>query len=82
MQPSGTPPRCIISVWLEEQEVHVHQFLWRDSLKDEIEDYVVMRVNMGDKQAGCTAQVAMQESAKLPQFSDMTEERRVRLRCR
>lgn len=41
------------------------------------EDYAVVRVNMGDKPAGCIAQVAMQETAKLPQFSDMKEERRV-----
>ncbi|KAL1279468.1 hypothetical protein QQF64_026141 [Cirrhinus molitorella] len=65
------------SIWLEEQEVHVHQFLWRNSLEDEIEDYVVVSVNMGDKPAGCIAQVAMRETAKLPQFSDMKEERRV-----
>ncbi|XP_027138459.1 uncharacterized protein LOC113746562 [Larimichthys crocea] len=65
------------SVWLEEQEVHVHRFLWRDSPKDEIEDYAVVRVNMGDKPAGCIAQVAMRETARLPQFYDMKEERRV-----
>ncbi|XP_058476292.1 uncharacterized protein LOC131448154 [Solea solea] len=65
------------SVWLEEQEVHVHRFLWRDSPSDEIEDYAVVRVNMGDKPAGCIAQVAMRETAKLPQFTDMVEERRV-----
>ncbi len=65
------------SVWLEEQEVHVHRFLWRDSPEDEIEDYAVVRVNMGDKPAGCIAQVAMRETAMLPQFSDMKEERRV-----
>jgi len=65
------------SVWLEEQEVHVHRFLWRDSPEDEIEDYAVVRVNMGDKPAECIAQVAMRETAMLPQFSDMKEERRV-----
>lgn len=31
-----------------------------------------LRVNMGDKQAGCITQ-----TAKLPQFSDLKEERRV-----
>ncbi|KAL0165741.1 hypothetical protein M9458_037585, partial [Cirrhinus mrigala] len=65
------------SIWLEEQEVHVHRFLWRDSPGDEIEDYAVVRVNMGDKPAGCIAQVAMRETAKLPQFFEMREERRV-----
>ncbi len=33
----------------------------RDSPEDEIEDYAVVRVNMGDKPAGCIAQVAMRE---------------------
>lgn len=65
------------SVWLEKQEIHVHRFLWRDSPKDEIEDYAVVKVNMGDKLAGCIAQVAMRETAKLTQFPDMKEERRV-----
>lgn len=65
------------SVWLEEREVHLHRFLWRDRPEDEIEDYAVVRVNMGDKPAGCIAQVAMRETAKLSQFADMEEERRV-----
>ena len=43
------------SVWLEDQEVHVHRFLWRDSSADDIEDYALVRVNMGDKPAGCIA---------------------------
>ncbi len=71
------PSEMYNSIWLEEQEVHVHRFLWRDSPEDEIEDYAVVRVNMGDKPAGCIAQVAMRETAMLPQFSDMKEERRV-----
>lgn len=53
----------------------MHRFLWRDSPKDEVEDYAVVRVNMGDTPAGCIAQVAMRETAKLPRFSDMKEER-------
>ena len=65
------------SVWLEEQEVHVHRFLWRDSPEDELEDYAVVRVNMGDRPAGCIAQVAMRETARLPQFSHLVDERRV-----
>lgn len=63
-------------IWLEEQEVHVHRFLWRNSPEDEIEDYAVVRVNMGDKPVGSIAQVAVRETANLPQFSDMKEERR------
>ena len=37
----------------------------------------MVRVNIGDKPAGCLAQVAMRETANLPQFAAMTEERRV-----
>jgi len=57
--------------------VHVHRFLWRDSPADDIGDYAVVRVNVGDKPAGCIAQVAMRETANLPQFADKVEERRV-----
>ncbi|XP_077397336.1 BCAS3 microtubule associated cell migration factor isoform X1 [Festucalex cinctus] len=65
------------SVWLEDREVHVHRFLWRDNPEDEMEVFAVVRVNMGDKPAGCIAQVAMRETANLPQFAAMVEERRV-----
>ncbi|KAJ7991316.1 hypothetical protein DPEC_G00296060 [Dallia pectoralis] len=62
------------SVWLKD-EVH-HRFHWRDNPEDDIEVFVVVRVNIGDKPAGCIAQVAMKETANLPQFTDMIEERR------
>ena len=65
------------SVWLEDQEVHLHRFLWRDYEECTLEDYAVTRVNMGDKPAGCIAQVAMRETANLPQFSHLSAERRV-----
>ncbi|KAK7889795.1 hypothetical protein WMY93_025355 [Mugilogobius chulae] len=65
------------SVWLEDQEVHLHRFLWRDSEDQAIEDYAITRVNIGDKPAGCIAQVAMRETANLPQFRHFTAERRV-----
>lgn len=65
------------SVWLEEQEVHLHRFLWRDSDEEELGEYAVTRVNIGDKPAGCIAQLAMRETANLPQFSHLEEERRV-----
>lgn len=29
------------SVWLENQEVHLHRFLWRESPVDDIKDYAV-----------------------------------------
>ena len=73
----GDVKKMYNSVWLEEQEMHVHRFLWRDSPQDMIEDYAVVRVNMGDKPAGCIAQVAMRETAKLPQFANLVEERKV-----
>lgn len=65
------------SVWLEDQEVHLHRFLWRDSEEEELGEYAVTRVNIGDKPAGCIAQVAMRETANLPEFSHLEEERRV-----
>jgi len=36
-------------VWKEDQEVHVHRILWRDSPADDNEDYAMVWVNMGDK---------------------------------
>ncbi|XP_058503794.1 uncharacterized protein LOC131471311 [Solea solea] len=65
------------SVWLEEREVHLHRFLWRDTEDAEIEDFAITRVNIGDKPAGCIAQVAMRETANLPSFSHFKEEKRV-----
>lgn len=63
------------TVWLEDQEVHLHRFLWRDSEEEELGEYAVTRVNIGDKPAGCIAQLAMRETANLPQFSHVEEER-------
>ncbi|CAI5644747.1 unnamed protein product [Oreochromis niloticus] len=65
------------SVWLEDREVHLHRFLWRDTEDAGIEDYAITRVNIGDKPAGCVAQVAMRETANLPSFSRFKEEKRV-----
>nr|XP_046229232.1 uncharacterized protein LOC124050582 isoform X2 [Scatophagus argus] len=64
------------SVWLEEREVHFHRFLWRNTEDAEIEDFVITRVNIGDKPAGCIAQVAMRETANLSPFR-LKEEKRV-----
>ncbi|XP_061896161.1 uncharacterized protein LOC133645296 [Entelurus aequoreus] len=52
-------------------------FLWRDSPEEEISEYAVTRVNMGDKPAGCIAQLAMRETASLPNFTHLQDERRV-----
>ncbi len=65
------------SVWLEDREMHLHRFLWRDSQSEEIGEYAVTRVNIGDRPAGCIAQLAMRETAKLTKFSHLHEERRV-----
>ncbi|RXN30024.1 gag-pol fusion poly [Labeo rohita] len=65
------------SVWLEDREVHLHRFLWRDSEEEELGEYAITRVNIGDKPAGCIAQLAVRESANLPQFSNFREEHRV-----
>lgn len=54
------------SAWLEDQKVHLHHVLWRDSEEEDIQEYAIARVNKGDKPAGCIAPVAMQETANLP----------------
>ncbi|XP_046700535.1 uncharacterized protein LOC124382526 [Silurus meridionalis] len=65
------------SVWLEEREVHLHRFLWRDTNEEEIGEYAITRVNIGDRPAGCIAQLAMHETARLTKFAHLKEERRV-----
>lgn len=65
------------SVWLEDREMHLHRFLWRDHPEEDIEEYAITSVNIGDKPAGCIAQLAMRETAKLPTFAYLQEERRV-----
>ncbi|XP_077470984.1 uncharacterized protein LOC144085517 [Stigmatopora argus] len=65
------------SVWLEEPEMHLHRFLWRDTEESEIEEYAITRVNIGDRPAGCIAQLAMRETAKLPMFAHLKEECRI-----
>lgn len=61
------------SVWLEDREVHLHCYLWRDT-KEDIGEYAITRVN---NPAGCIAQVAMRETANLPMFHLFAEEHRV-----
>ena len=65
------------SVWLEEREMHLHRFLWRDRQDEEIGEYVITRVNIGDRPAGCIAQLAMRETARLTKFSHLEEAQRV-----
>jgi len=65
------------SVWLEDREMHMHRFLWRDFEDEELEEYAVTRVNIGDKPAGCIAQLAMRETANFPSFAHLEAERRV-----
>lgn len=65
------------SVWLEDREVHLHRFLWRDSEDEELGEYAITRVNIGDKPAGCIAQLAMRETANLPSFTHLKDEQQV-----
>ena len=65
------------SVWLEDLEMHLHRFLWRDTQDEEISEYAITRVNIGDRPAGCIAQLAMRETSRLPVFTHLKEERRV-----
>lgn len=36
------------SVWLEEREMHLHRFLWRDDHSEEMGEYAITRVNIGE----------------------------------
>ncbi|GAA6097417.1 uncharacterized protein LOC108181458 [Tachysurus ichikawai] len=65
------------SVRLEDREMHLHRFLWRDTNEEEIGEYAITRVNIGDRPAGCIAQLAMHETARLTKFAHLKEERRV-----
>lgn len=65
------------SVWLEDREAHLHGFLQRDSKDEDLAEYAVTRVNIGDRPAGCIAQLAMRETVSLPRINHLTEERRV-----
>lgn len=65
------------SVWLEDREVHLHRFLWRDTEEEELGEYAITRVNIGDKPAGCIAQLAMRETANLPTFTHLKDKRQV-----
>ncbi|GAA6082858.1 uncharacterized protein LOC108181458 [Tachysurus ichikawai] len=65
------------SVWLEEREMHLHRFLWRNTNEEETGEYAITRVNIGDRPAGCIAQLAMHETARLTKFAHLKEERRV-----
>ncbi|KAM9764604.1 uncharacterized protein ACNS7B_019486 [Menidia menidia] len=65
------------SVWLEEREMHLHRFLWRDKPEEEIKEYAITRVNIGDRPAGCIAQLAMRETARLSIFAHLEEECRI-----
>ena len=56
------------SVWLEDREVHLHRFLWRNSEDKELEEYAITRVNNA---------LAMRETANLPCFTHLKEEQQV-----
>ena len=64
-------------VWLKEHEMHLHIFLWRDNPYKEISEYAITRVNIGDRPAGCIAQLAMRDIARLSIFAYLEEECRV-----
>lgn len=55
----------------------MHRFLWRDSEEEELGEYIITRVNIGDKPAGCIAQLTMRETASLPGFAHLKEEQQV-----
>ena len=68
----GDVSKMYNSVFLEEQEVHLHRFLWIDESTQEIETYAILRVNIGDRPAACLAMLATRLTAQFPEFSSMT----------
>lgn len=65
------------SVWLEDHEVHLHRFFWRDSEDEPLGEYAITRVNIGDKPAGCITQVTMCETLNLSLFHHFKKAQRV-----
>lgn len=57
--------------------MHLHKFLWRDTEEEEIGEYAITRVNIGDCPIECIAQLAMRETARLAKLAHLKEERRV-----
>lgn len=57
--------------------MHLHRFLWRNRQDEEIREYVITWMNIGDRPAGCIVQMAMRETARLTKFSHLEEECRV-----
>lgn len=48
----GNIKKIYNSVWLEEREVQLYKFLWKDNPDEEIHDDAINRVNTGDWPAG------------------------------
>lgn len=65
------------SVWLKEGEMHLHGFLWRDRSEEDLKEFAITRVNVGDQTAGCIAQLPMRGAARLPIFIHLEVECRV-----
>lgn len=57
--------------------MNLHRFLWQNSEDEELQEYAVTLVHIGDKPAGCIAQLVIHETADLPSFSHLEEERRL-----
>ena len=49
----GDVTKMYNSIYLIEKECHMHRFLWRDEKTEEIGIYMIVRVNIGDRPAGC-----------------------------
>ena len=57
--------------------MHLHRFLWRDSPDEKISEYAITIVNIGNRPAGCIAQLDMRLTTRLPIFAHLEDERRV-----
>ena len=58
------------SIYLEENEIHLHRFLWPNK-QGQIETYAILPVNIGDRPAACLAMIATRLTANLPKFSHL-----------
>ena len=61
------------SIFLEDNEVHLHRFLWPNAETGDIETYAILRVNIGDRPAACLSMLAVRLTAQLPEFTHLTK---------
>ena len=69
----GDVTKMYNSVWLKYRECHLHCYLLRNEETGEIEHFMIVRVNIGDRPAGCLSLLAVKMTAELPEFEDIPQ---------